>query len=640
MKTYLLYSLLGISLALGSDLIPPEVIKKQALEIDKLVAANFRENKIAVPDVTDDSTFLRRAFLVSVGRIPTPKEALQFLELEHPDKRELLTEYLFTSDGYKSHMTNWIHDLLTLREFSGPTDDVNNMPLIHWVKDAIEINMTWDDFCQKLLTSKGNAWLTTGAAGYFAKDKSMQEDNLANTMRIFTGMRMECAQCHDDPFQEWERMDFYQLNAFVNGATVIKPKANFGSERGNLQAMMADNKELYWTGKLGQITNLYDTLSRYVEYGVPESKGNGRVKIPSDWQYRDADPGEYVGGRTPFGPKLKTDDDESDADSIQKFADWMVSTQHFDQTIALRLWERIMGISLTPTTGDFVEPRETEFPKLIIHLSKLIKDYDYDIKVFQKTLMQTKTFQFVSSKKELKNGDKRALDGRRASRMSAEQIWDSLLSLTVPDPEALPKRQRMTDFYYGGSYIMSMRDMVTQVRGMSALQLKNYVIKLYSDLRDGKEIAKPESSSSDASTMSMGRAGGSGALNGLVRASELASPAPSGHFLSTFGQSTRRSAIDEASKEGAVAQALELLNGSVQKLIVHNKDASVNQVVDQIDNPEQRIRTIFLVVLNRAPDADELQMCLDLLEVSEDEDEAYRNLTAGLIASQEFYFVF
>lgn len=631
---------LGVGIACASDTISPEIIKKQALEIDRLVATNFRKNKIAVPEVSDDSIFLRRAFLVSVGRMPTPKEALQFLELEHPDKRALLLQYLFTSEGYKSHLQNWVFDLLTLRESSGPANQDNNTPLIHWVRNAIEVNMPWDDFCRKLLTTKGNAWLGSGASGYFAKDKSMQEDNLANTMRVFTGMRMECAQCHDDPFQEWERMDFYQLNAFVNGATTMGNKIS-GTAK-SMQEFQAANEDKYIQKGMGQLIGFARKIDYMADYGVPENKGNGRVKIPSDWQYNDADPGEYVGGKTPFGAKLKTDDSANDTDSMEKFADWMTDDQtpQFAQTIALRLWERVMGVSLTEVTGDYVEPADTNFSNLIKHLSKLIRAYDYDIKVFQQTLMSTTTFQFVSSTKELKNGAPNALDGRRASRMTAEQIWDSLLALTFIDPEALDKRVKPTEFYHNSQYVMPMKDLMAKVQQCKTqAQFDKFVIGLYDKLRDGEQITDQEPAH-EAMTDHKTPGGMSSALKGLVRASELPSPAPSGHFLATFGQSTRKSAIDEASKEGAVSQALELLNGSVQELIVHNDEATVNQVVDQISDTEQRIRTTFLVVLNRPPADDEMQMCLDLIEISDDESDAYRNLVAGLISSQEFYFIF
>ncbi|MGB0145371.1 MAG: DUF1549 domain-containing protein, partial [Akkermansiaceae bacterium] len=70
------------------------VLKKAAYQVDKYVAEIFRRKKLTVPKVVDDSTFLRRSFLVAAGRIPTLEEAASFLEIEDPSKREMLVDYL------------------------------------------------------------------------------------------------------------------------------------------------------------------------------------------------------------------------------------------------------------------------------------------------------------------------------------------------------------------------------------------------------------------------------------------------------------------------------------------------------------------------------------------------------------------
>ena len=639
-----LYTLLGVGLLQGSDLIPPEVIKKNAHAIDVIVAANFKKNKIPVPETTDDATFMRRAFLVSTGRIPTPKEALQFIELEHPEKRTLLIDYLYNSQGYKSHLINWYYDLFTLREDygTGPGKKYNGR-LIDWFRDAAESNMAWDDLCRNILTSKGNVYETNGASGYFAKGDAV-DDHLSNTMRIFTGVRLECAQCHDDPFQEWEQMDFYQLKAFVNGGTSYSGKGNYNKLSGKLRVMEVENPKEYKNNPAGRSYNLLGRLNSVVGHGINESKGTGKVKLPKDYKYSDGDPGEVVAGRAPFGAKLKLSARKDEKEVLERFADWMTSDQtpQFSITISNRLWERVMGISLTPVTGDYVEPRSTNFPKLIEKLSEIMKSYDYDINTFQKTLMSTRTFQFVSSQKDLKNGEKNALDGRRAIRMSAEQIWDSLLSLTVPDPDALPKRKRTElDFIHAGQYLGSKSELSQKINKMSDSEFEKYFFNTYEKLKKkefpsaAERQAEKQSEMGDSMMASTSRRSSDGVLR---RASEM--PTPAGGFLSVFGQSQRGAAIDEASKEGTVSQALELLNGQIQQRIVHNSSASVNLVIDQVKGEEERIKTIFLVVLNRVPDAEEMALCLEIVRNSSSPRAAYRNLVGGLISSQEFYFIF
>ena len=624
------------SFAEEEDFITDARMVENAHKIDVIVANNFKLNKISVPETTDDATFMRRATLAAIGRIPTPQEALQFLELEHPGKRKLLIDYLYNSDGYSSHMTNYYYDLFTLREgFGNGTGTRDNSQLIDWFRSAADTNMTWNLLCEKLLTTRGNVYTGSGAAGYFDKGDAV-DDHLSNTVRIFTGIRLECAQCHDDPFQDWEQMDFYTLKAFVDGPVGVEKKADFGSIRPEIRRRQEAEPEKYKSTSIGRIEGLMFELSKVGSHGISEAKGTGRAALPSTYKYNDGDPGEFVAAKAPFGATARTRGKENDPESLNKFAEWMTNekTPQFSITIANRMWDRVMGISLTPIVGDYVDPRDTHFKQLIIKLAEIMKDYDYDLKAFQKTLMLTRTFQFTSSQKDLVNGSKNALDGRRANRMSAEQIWDSLLSLAVSNPDALPKRAKTSeDFIYAGQYVMSNAEMAEKLKTMSIKQFEKYLFKLFEDLKNNKF----EKVGSANNSKKRGRKG-LGSKGELRRASEF--PTPAGGFFATFGQSTRSAAIDEASKEGSVSQALELLNGQVQSLIIHSNTSAANKVIEQIQLDSERVKTIFLVVLNRVPDEDEMTLCLDLVKNTNNTQDAYRNIMAGLIASQEFYFIF
>jgi hypothetical protein len=177
----------------------PAFLKKAALAIDKQVANFYRRQRLEVPPVTDDAKFLRRAFLVTTGRIPTAEEARFFLEIDEETKREELVSYLLKSNGYSSHLTNWAFDLLRVVDGKSGTR-ASFEPYRHWVRTAMEENMPWDEFTNRLLAAEGNGWdPETASVGYYTRDRGMPFDNLSNSMRIFLGSHMECAQCHDDP---------------------------------------------------------------------------------------------------------------------------------------------------------------------------------------------------------------------------------------------------------------------------------------------------------------------------------------------------------------------------------------------------------------------------------------------------------
>jgi len=278
----------------------PEYLKKAALQIDTLIANFYRNKKLPVPEVTDDATFMRRAFMVTIGRIPTAEEAWAFIEIEEPNKRVDLVAYLMKSQGYSSHMTNWAFDLLRLRDYRQGGQG-NSEPYRNWIREAMDQNVPWNEFVDQLVGSSGNGWdPKTAAVGYYTSDRGMPLDNLSNTMRIFLGTRMECAQCHDDPFGDTDRKDFYHLAAFTHGQGQLNQHL-----MSKLWGELRDERESrgieYQVGQL-----FWDRI-----YGMSlGGGGDGRIELPSDYQYRDGKPGEVLGGKTPFGKFTRTSDRE------------------------------------------------------------------------------------------------------------------------------------------------------------------------------------------------------------------------------------------------------------------------------------------------------------------------------------------
>ena len=154
------------------------------------------------------------------------------------------------------------------------------------------------------------------------------------------------------------------------------------------------------------------------------------LKLPHDYQYNDAEPESVINPLTPFGDKITVAEGES---RIEAYGRWMTSTTNprFTKTIANRLWKRVMGIGLFEPVDNIKEDTEATNPELLAHLEKLLVDLDYDIKAYYRILYNTKTYQ-----REAQSADLLAnyyYPGPRLRRMSAEQIWDSLLTLVRPD---------------------------------------------------------------------------------------------------------------------------------------------------------------------------------------------------------------
>lgn len=600
-------------------------LKKAAFQIDQQIAAFYRSKNLAVPPVTNDATFLRRAFLVAMGRIPTTEEALVFMEIQDADKREALIDYLIKSGGFASHMTNWAFDLLRVtdrRIGSG----ANNEPYRYWVRAAMATSMPWDEFTHQLIASSGDGWdPKTAAVGYYTRDRGMPLDNLSNTMRVFLGTHMECAQCHDDPYGKTERHDFYQLAAFTHGQDAIGQQF-MGPLFNELRQASGGQSEEY---RVGQV--LWDRV-----YGMSlGGGGSGRIQLPADYQYRDAKPGDVVGAATPFGQKVHIPKTRDESDGRQKLAEWIVAKtgEQFSSVIANRMWKRVMGKGIYEPVDEFIPADQTNCPALVSCIEKLMVDLEYDLRAFQHVLLLTRTFQFATNPNpsSVEGGDD--FHGRKIERLSAEQIWDSLITLAAGDPDQNAPRALDERIYVGSRPVLvGQKTMIQLSKEVLALkserELRAYFANLVKEINDG-------SAGSQDTMMAMSSAP-SYNKDAKVRSSELPSPAPRDHFLYLFGASDRE-VVDASSREPNVGQVLSLMNGFVQRELVNKPTAHIYKSLEGASTTKEKIRRLYIAILNRLPTGEEMSWTVD--EVNQQGDAGYRNIVSALVMSSEFLFL-
>ena len=614
----------------GDDEARPAITEKQLLgaarQVDIQVAKIFKKKGVSVPSEASDPVFLRRSFLLAVGRIPTVEEARVFIESDDPNKRVLITRYLMNSKGYQSHMGNWMVDMLRVRESFG--NGRTAAPYMQWVREAVATNKPFDTVARELLSAQGAMW-ENGAVGYYIRDKGMPLDNVSNTMRLFLGTRMECAQCHDHPFDDWERMDFYKLAAFTSGQNEI----NRGPWNTVWREMREAKEERTPLGRMMRY------LGDEVYYASLGGAGKGRIKLPGDYQYKDGDPGEWVNAHTPyeksFGKGVRMSKRKDGDDGLDRFANWITDARNerFSTIITNRMWKRIIGTGLFEPVDEYVIPEETTSPELTRYLTDLMRELNYDLKAFQHVLMLTRVYAFESSNKELAPGEKPLFDGRAISRMSAEQYWDSLVTLIAGNPDKLPTRGSSDAIYYGNKPVLvGEMNMVTLQKEVLAIDSPKKLRKYAQDLLT--RIQKGSSGSKKKTNMMMRSKGGRGALKGIARASELESPAPKGHVLQIFGQSDRV-LLGAATKEANATQVLSMMNGQVEKLVVANDQARIHRLSQ--GSVQDRIRSLFLGTLSRAPSAREMKLMES--EVEARGETGYRNIISALVNTREFIFI-
>jgi len=398
--------------------------------IDRLVEAHLEAEGIEPNPVASDSVFLRRAYLDLAGRIPTLDETRAFLDSDDPAKREALVDGLVGSAAYHSHFYNYWSDLLRARtQITGAGQSVPaGLAYEKWLKEAIRENMPYDALVRELVTASGYSW-DNPAVGYYLRDFGMSLDNHAITSQVFLGTQIVCAQCHDHPFDEWTQMDYYQMAAFTfplatlnNPPMAVRAMDLFKERRPNLSGEQERKVRRGFTEILFPLR-----FNQVVET-------DRRLRLPHDYQYDDARPRSFVAPATMMGPDAAL---SASVSPVEAFGQWLTSPENprFAPVMANRLWKEAMGLGLVEPVDDWSTHTQGSVPGLLDYLAELLVELDYDIQAFQRIVHRTRAYQREASLEEPELGVPYDFAGPVLRRLSAEQIWDSLVALTVENPD-------------------------------------------------------------------------------------------------------------------------------------------------------------------------------------------------------------
>ncbi len=406
----------------------PRPVVGKPEQIDAILAKAWKEAGLKPNAPASDEIFLRRVYLDVIGRIPTHDEAARFLASDHPKKRAQLIDELLASEGYVNHFHNFWADILRISHNAPAHQNITPF-YIEWVRNALRENQPYDQFVRELITAEGQAW-ENGAVGYYIRDRGMPLDHMANTVRIFLGTRLECAQCHDHPFDTWTQMDFFHMAAFTYG---VNPSgSNYGAATGAQQMVqkatdMEDQKKKDLRAAMTEITNVVRN-NYLVDYR------NSLPKLPHDYKYDNAKPNEIVQPRTMFGADPEVMKPE---ERVAIYADWMTSEENplFTTVIANRLWKKVMGAGLFEPVDEFMESSEASHPELMKFLEEQMLACEYDMKAYLRLVLNSQVYQREASEQDLTAGEPYTFVGPLLRRMSAEQIWDSMVALVNPTPE-------------------------------------------------------------------------------------------------------------------------------------------------------------------------------------------------------------
>ena len=627
-----------------------------AQRVDQLVQIYHRRQGTGLNPPINDEAFLRRVYLDVAGRIPSYAESRKFLDNSAPDKRAQLIHQLLNSQGYVSHTFNWKADQLRL-----VTLGLQGQPgwlYDDWVREAIRSHKPYDEYVYELITASGYMW-ENGAVGFYVRDRGMPLDHLSNTVRVFLGTRIECAQCHDHPFEPITQDEYYQLAAYTYGVSNLTFQGGyhirFVKHWDELQRQL--NAQNASAEERTAVSRSVSNLKRFT------TDTEKRLAYPADYPNDLSLRGQPVPFRTPFGDEAPADIE----DRREAFAGWMVSPRNprFSKNLANRLWKRVMGVGLIEPVDSLSPVNQPSHPELLDFLSQTAAQLDYDERGLLAVLLNTRLYQSESIRQVPSETGADRLRGPLLRRLAAEQLWDSLLVLLVQD---LDERRSLKRY----DTTRLSRDHLSTLSRMTADELMQRSREEMFHRRWERERTKEMAALDDAIAKAQGSGDGKqvrqlvkhqslrrremtkkrnaiqmgeryfaeetdprwrGLDHSLVRASELPTPVELGHFLRQFGQSDRRE-IDASSTDANITHGLALMNGPLTNQIL-KKESWLRESLDEIDGDEPRVRAIYQSVLIRQPTSRELQTCLMVFETSQTPEQ---DLIWALLNSPEFLF--
>jgi hypothetical protein len=351
--------------------------------IDGLVNAKLKKLRIAPSELCDDATFLRRAYLDITGTLPTPAEIRKFLGDPSSDKRAAVVDELL---GRKEFVELWVMKWAELLQIRSADQQLqmsykSALQYFDWLEEQIAQNVPVDVMVKSLLTATGPSFEAPAANFYkIERDTLKLSENVA---QAFMGVRVQCAQCHNHPFDRWTMNDYYSFAAFF---------AQVGRKSGE------DPRET-----------------------IVFNNGSGGVKHPIGG--KDMAP-KFLGGAQPVIPK--------GADRRQVLADWLTSptNPYFARNLSNIVWAHFFGKGIVDPVDDVRVSNPSSNPELLDKLAEQLTAYNYDFKRLVRDICTSRTYQLSSIPNDTNAGDDRNFAHSAVRRIRAEILLDALSTVT------------------------------------------------------------------------------------------------------------------------------------------------------------------------------------------------------------------
>lgn len=389
-------------------------------ELDKLVLAELKGEPLA--PAASEEQFLRRATYDLVGRQPTVAELEAFAEDKSAGKRAAVIERLLASAEFGRNWGNYWSDVIGYRVPPPELTFLNYYPFKEWLATQINAGVTWDSIARDVLTASGTVG-ENPAATFVGFHEASPTRLASETSRVFLGVQIQCAECHDHPFESWKREQFHQLTAFF--------------VRSGAKAPHNDSDKI-----------------------VVKDLGKG------EWQMPDAKDPRKKG--PPMTPVLLTGEQyemgKSDADRRSHLADWVGSKSNpwFAKAYANRIWGRLMGRGFYEPVDNMGGLAVGEMLPVHDALAGSFLATNYDMKELFRLVMNTQAYQRGLMTRSTEEAT--SLAAAIPTKLRSDEIFDSLVT-AIELPNVTPPQRPKTAAERFPPPPKSTRDLINEAFG-------------------------------------------------------------------------------------------------------------------------------------------------------------------------------
>jgi hypothetical protein len=350
--------------------------------VDTLVNQKLRKLRIAPSELCDDATFLRRVYLDLVGTLPPRERVESFASTKDPNKRERVVDELLAR---KEFVDLWVMkwaELLQIRSSDDPNTFSYKATLLYydWLRDRLSQGQPIDQIARELLGSTGGSFRNPATNYYQVETEPIKLAE--NTAQVFVGMRLQCAQCHNHPFDRWTMDDYYGWTSFFS---------QVGRKKGE------DPRET-----------------------IVFNRGGGEVNNPVTGKLV---PPKFLGGDSP---------DTKGKDRRAVLAEWLTSSDnpYFARNLANLIWANFFGRGIIDPVDDVRVSNPASNPQLLDELSRRLVAYQYDFKKLVRDICLSRTYQLSVKTNETNAGDDQNFSHAVVRRVRAEVLLDCISQVT------------------------------------------------------------------------------------------------------------------------------------------------------------------------------------------------------------------